>query len=303
MNYQNKVWSVTVGIPAYNEEANIGYLLQDVLKQKTEGFVLEKIIVVSDGSTDQTASLVRAVSDTRIVLIDDGERHGQAMRQNNIIARTDTDILVLLNADILLRDEHYLSLLIAPLLTGQADFVAGNTDAITPQNFFEQILWVSDRWKRHMTERWREGNNVYTCKGTARAFSRVYYRQILFPKSVGEDAYSYFFGVTHHFRYQYVPGALAWMKLPDFFRDHMKQSHRFRQSRKALAARFGEQFIHAQYQIPYRQLFESSLVFFFKYPLAFMGYVMVYALTAMQSLFSLPIPDTWNMSTSSKKLK
>ncbi len=302
-NIQNIVPSVTVGIPAYNEEANIGYLLQDVLKQKTSGFTLEKIIVVSDGSTDNTATIVQAASDNRVILIDDGERHGQAMRQNNIIAQTDTDILVLLNADILLPDEQYLGLLIAPLITGQADFTGGNTDAIVPQNFFERILWVSDRWKRHMTERWRQGNNVYTCKGAARAFSRAYYQKIIFPKSIGEDAYSYFFGVTNHFRYQYVPEALAWMKLPDFFKDHAKQSLRFRQSKKALAARFGEQFIERQYQIPCRHLIGSGLVFFFKYPLPFLGYLTVYAITVCQSFFSRPISDTWNMSTSSKKLK
>ena len=42
--------SVTVAISALNEAQNIAAFLRSVLSQKEEGFVLEKIMVISDGS-------------------------------------------------------------------------------------------------------------------------------------------------------------------------------------------------------------------------------------------------------------
>ena len=51
----NKKLTVSVGIPAYDEEANIKSLLEAILQQRQENFILKSIIVVSDGSTDRTA--------------------------------------------------------------------------------------------------------------------------------------------------------------------------------------------------------------------------------------------------------
>ena len=42
-----KSLAVTIGIPAYNEEANIAFLLEDILKQRQETFQLKKILVIS----------------------------------------------------------------------------------------------------------------------------------------------------------------------------------------------------------------------------------------------------------------
>jgi len=49
---------ITIGIPAYNEEKNIGNLLNDILNQKLEHNILEKILVISDNSTDKTDEIV-----------------------------------------------------------------------------------------------------------------------------------------------------------------------------------------------------------------------------------------------------
>ena len=46
--------SITIGIPAYNEEANIKYLLKLLLNQKIKNAAIHEVIVVSDGSTDGT---------------------------------------------------------------------------------------------------------------------------------------------------------------------------------------------------------------------------------------------------------
>ena len=67
-----KKLSVSVGIPALNEELNIKQLLTAILRQEEDSFVLREIIVVSDGSTDETVALAKSIKDKRIRVINAG---------------------------------------------------------------------------------------------------------------------------------------------------------------------------------------------------------------------------------------
>ena len=59
---------VSIVVPAYNEEAFIGTLLDLVLSVDTESLGFSKeIIVVDDGSKDGTSALVRRFSGVRLV--------------------------------------------------------------------------------------------------------------------------------------------------------------------------------------------------------------------------------------------
>src|SRR3989344_6887678 len=108
--------TVSIGMPAYNEEANIGYLLRDLLAQKTGKIKIEKIIVNSDGSTDKTASEVRKVKSKKIILINNKKRTGRAFRQNQMMRKTDSDVLVLIDADTLIKDKNFLEKISTPII-------------------------------------------------------------------------------------------------------------------------------------------------------------------------------------------
>ena len=49
----------SVGISAYNEEANIGRLLQEILDQDLRTVEISEIIVVASACTDRTEEIVR----------------------------------------------------------------------------------------------------------------------------------------------------------------------------------------------------------------------------------------------------
>ena len=53
--------TLSIFIPAYNEEANIEHLLRSILSQKQDNFKLSDINVVSDGSSDKTEEIVLRV--------------------------------------------------------------------------------------------------------------------------------------------------------------------------------------------------------------------------------------------------
>src|SRR5260221_14535412 len=106
--------TVSVGIPAYNEEANIKNLLTSLLIQKRENFTLREIIIISDCSSDNTDSEVKRVKSKLVTLIRNPKRMGLAFGQNKIVKLFKGEILILLNADILISPTNFLDLLSKP---------------------------------------------------------------------------------------------------------------------------------------------------------------------------------------------
>src|SRR5258708_26629353 len=100
---KNKI-SITIGIPAYNEEDNIGKLLDSIISQKGSRYNIEKIIVACDGCTDKTAEIVEKYIDkhNNIYLINDGLRLGQAGRLNEFYKINKSDIFITFDADTVL---------------------------------------------------------------------------------------------------------------------------------------------------------------------------------------------------------
>ena len=92
-----------IGICAYNGEANIGKLLQNLLTQQLDrNFRLNRIIVVASGCTDKTEEIVMDYSKTHstVKLITEGEKRGKTSALNKMLDAVRADILVYLNADV-----------------------------------------------------------------------------------------------------------------------------------------------------------------------------------------------------------
>lgn len=295
--------SVTIGIPAYNEAANIAHLIVDILSQEERGFVLEKVLILSDGSNDATANKARAVSvDERIAVIDDKVRKGKAARLNEIIKDTKSDILVLLDADIQLNGAHFLRELILPVIQGKADLSAGKVLALKPKRAVEYVLDAGLLCKNYIFQNWREGNNVYTCCGVARAFSRRGYEPLRFSDSVGEDAYSYFYAIKNKLRYAFVSKAQVFIKHPGTISDYLRQSRRFVQSRGLFLKEFGVELVEMEYAIPMKEIVAGCAYAFVRRPIAFVAYIAVNMLSHWKALSRETLSQTWEIATSSKQL-
>jgi poly-beta-1,6-N-acetyl-D-glucosamine synthase len=93
----------SVGIMAFNEEANIGRLLRALARQRLDGFRIDEIIVVASGCTDATERIVReqAREDARIRLVTQLRREGKAAAVNLFLAQARGDLIVLESADTL----------------------------------------------------------------------------------------------------------------------------------------------------------------------------------------------------------
>jgi len=108
---------VSVIIPAFNEESSIGLVLNDLPKE-----TLHEIIVVDNGSTDDTANVARE-SGARVVE-EKQKGYGSACLRG-IAELTQPDIVVFLDGDYSDYPEE-ITELIQPILDGEKDFVVGS---------------------------------------------------------------------------------------------------------------------------------------------------------------------------------
>jgi cellulose synthase/poly-beta-1,6-N-acetylglucosamine synthase-like glycosyltransferase len=91
----------SIGITAYNEEANIAQILEAVLNQRLHSVVITEIIVVASGCTDRTEEIVRQFTelDRRIQLYIQEKREGKTSAINVFLRHARQDICVLESGD------------------------------------------------------------------------------------------------------------------------------------------------------------------------------------------------------------
>ncbi len=111
---------VSVIVPAYNVAAYIEHSLHSALAQAGPDF---EILVVDDGSTDETAALVRGLADPRLRLLQNEHNRGLSPSRNRAVEQARGQWLALLDAD-----DWWAAGRLARLLdvatAEQADFVA-----------------------------------------------------------------------------------------------------------------------------------------------------------------------------------
>jgi glycosyltransferase involved in cell wall biosynthesis len=135
--------TVTIGIPAYNEEQNIESFLKSIFKQKLDAVDLKEVLVYSDASSDKTNTLVKKLSKTlpSIKLIEGATRKGKYFRVNELFRRNKTDVLVILDADIAFSDKDILEKLVSSLVADKkAAMMASHVDLIRPDKVWPKIL-------------------------------------------------------------------------------------------------------------------------------------------------------------------
>jgi len=111
---------VTVIVPVYNEEQTIGDLLSRLTR--LEG-IKKEIIIVDDGSTDNTPRILKEFPNIKIVRHDGNQGKGAALRTG--LAHGKGDIFVVQDADLEYLPEN-IGMIIHPIVAGQADVVFGS---------------------------------------------------------------------------------------------------------------------------------------------------------------------------------
>ncbi len=96
----------SVGIMAYNEAANIRNAIESIFRQQVSVGHIAEVMVVASGCVDNTASIVAdmAREDPRVRLILQERREGKASAINLFLGAAQSPILLLVSADVLIKE-------------------------------------------------------------------------------------------------------------------------------------------------------------------------------------------------------
>jgi len=118
---------VSVLIPAYNASAFIEKAIDSILNQSFKDF---ELIVVDDGSTDNTADLVLSYNDNRIRLVKNDKNSGLTFSRNRLINEAAGKYIAWLDADDIAHKER---------LKIQYEFLEKNGDYILTSSWAKTI--------------------------------------------------------------------------------------------------------------------------------------------------------------------
>jgi glycosyltransferase involved in cell wall biosynthesis len=119
--------SVSVLVPAYNEEATIGAVLVRLLDLS----LVKEVIVVDDCSADRTASIVASMNDARIKLIRQPKNGGKTSAIQRALQEVTGSVVIVQDAD-LEYDPAEVPSVVEPILSGHADVVYGSRFLVKP---------------------------------------------------------------------------------------------------------------------------------------------------------------------------
>jgi len=260
--------SVTIGIPAYNEEKNILFLLESIVRQRREHLTLERVIIVSDGSSDKTEALVRSFAEEHpiVTLLADKKRLGQAARLNELYAMNTSDVLVNFDADTMLGHDHVLEQIAKEFEDTSIGLVGGNDTPAPARTFFERIVIANIEMWHEVRKDLNKGDTVYNHHGCASALSRELCKKAAMPNDImAQDTYLYFRAIELGFKFRYARNAAVYYRAPATFRDYCAQTARFMKTRGTITEHFGA-WIEVYRFVPMKKKIKAVANVFFRNP-------------------------------------
>jgi glycosyltransferase involved in cell wall biosynthesis len=112
--------SLSIVIPAYNTEKYISACLESVFKQDPNP---DQIIIINDGSTDNTAAILDLYKDLPSVIILHTENHGPGLARNTGLLHVRTDYVHFLDSDDMLAPNFVAKVKKLIIESGHADLI------------------------------------------------------------------------------------------------------------------------------------------------------------------------------------
>jgi biofilm PGA synthesis N-glycosyltransferase PgaC len=215
---------ISVGIAAYNEESNIGHLLEALREQLD---IDDEIIVVASGCTDRTLQVTADIAraDNRLHLIIEGKRNGKATALNKILTSYHGQLLLLISADVVPEKDTIKTMVQAleadpkvamvsshPVPINRPKGLAGHLGRLY-WSLHNRTLDTLDRARRNT----QGGEAILLRRGIVKALPL---------DCINDDAYIGVRAAQKGFRVKYCPQALVRMKAPETIPELIGQRRR-----------------------------------------------------------------------------
>ncbi|MHB8254071.1 MAG: glycosyltransferase family 2 protein [Acidiferrobacter sp.] len=165
---------VAVVIPAYNEQSAIAEKLRMVLASHYPPHLM-RVLVVSDGSSDQTYARAAAVLDARLQVIERTTRSGKMATVNYAMGLVDEPIVVMTDAGEMFNEET-LGRLVARFADPLMGAVSGELGFVALHSGFSQTLGVYWRYEKMIRSWEADIGSVVGVTGPVYAMRRALFR-------------------------------------------------------------------------------------------------------------------------------
>jgi len=297
-------FTVTIGIPAYNEEQGIKKMLKSVCKQKEKGFKIKEILVISDGSTDRTVEIVKSIRDPRIVLIDNKKRLGQSTRIQELLHRFNSDYLVLMDADLIIKDEDGIQRLIKKIASDKnIGLTAAHMHPTLPKTFLESAINNYRYAREYLEKDFSFGKRVWGAHGCL-VYSKSFGKSLHIPLDIlSVDSFSYYKCLTQGYKYEYAYNAIVLYRSPQTLQDHISQATRHYMGGLQLSDYFEKNMIESEQYVPISINLKLMLHQFLHNPLGyiFLKLVNTYCLYKSKQMI-LRADSRWRVVFSTKRI-
>ncbi len=217
---------VSVVIPAYNEAAGIAATVRSMAGSRYLGRL--EIIVVDDGSTDDTAAIARGLGIPYVRVITQPNA-GKPGALNRGIAAAHSDILVLVDGDTVFEPDT-ITRLIAPLQDPRIGAVSGNTKVGNRRGFIGGCQHLEYVMGFNLDRRMYDLLGIMpTVPGAIGAFRRTALAHVggVSGDTLAEDTDLTMALCRTRWRIVYAADAVAWTEAPSTLRQLWKQRYRW----------------------------------------------------------------------------
>ncbi|MDP2973976.1 MAG: glycosyltransferase, partial [Candidatus Diapherotrites archaeon] len=174
--------NASVIVPVHNGEKTIAECLQSILNQKND-FPFE-VIVVNDGSTDNTAAIAKQFKKARLI---SQKRQGPAVARNNGASEADGNVIVFIDSDCVAA-QNWLQEMVSPLHSMEIAGVQGRYKSKQKQLIARLIqLEIEQRHDKMAEQQFIDFMGSYSAAYRKSVFQEMHGFDTSFPMASGED--------------------------------------------------------------------------------------------------------------------
>ena len=225
-----KTFNCSIGVMAYNEEANIKHLLKSLLNQRIVSCKISEIIIVASGCTDNTVPIVKSIvkDNHKVKLLVQERREGKASAINLFLSVSKGDIVIVESGDTV-PERDTVENLVRPFKDSNVGMTGVRPIPVNSNDTFMGFT-VNLFWKLH-----HELALIDPKLGEMIAFRNIIHK---IPKDTAVDEASIEAMITKSgYRIYYAKDAVVRNKGPETISDFIKQRRRIMAGHKHLQAK------------------------------------------------------------------
>ena len=288
--------SVTVLIPAYNEEQNI----ENTLMAATSiDYPEYEVVVVDDASTDRTAEIVTYyVKRGKVRLVRKLVNQGKAMALNDAIPCTNGEILLIIDADAS-PDPDILKYMVPHFRFPRVAAVTGNPRVANRKTLLGKLQSIEFTSIISLQRRaQRVWGRIMTMSGVVGAFRRSALIDVgqFSPEMATEDIDLTWKLHLRHYEVRYEARALVWMRVPQSLAGLWKQRRRWALGLSQVLRRHGVTALAWRHRRLWPVMLESTLSILWAYSFVLLTLIWIISYSVgYPPVGASPIPNWWGM--------